>query len=102
MRVCVRVFLPEFFFAWTLSCTSACLRVRVLVFLIEFSFCVDACVFAWTRACLRGRVRVFLPELFFAWTLSCTSVCLRVFLIEFFLAWTCAYLLSCSLSFFLL
>ena len=35
--------------------TSACLRgrvrVRVRVFLNEFFFCVDACVFAWTSAC---------------------------------------------------
>ena len=34
----VRVFLSKFFFAWTLSCTSACFLERVL-------FCVDACVF---------------------------------------------------------
>ena len=52
LRGHVRVFLPEFFFAWTLSCTSACFLERVL-------FCVDVCMFVWTRVCLRGRVHVF-------------------------------------------
>ena len=50
LRVC---FLARvLFFAWTLSCMSACLRVWERVFLVKFFFCVDACVFAWMRACL--------------------------------------------------
>ena len=40
----MHVFLPKFFFAWKLLCTSACFLERVL-------FGVDMCVFAWTPAC---------------------------------------------------
>ena len=32
----MRVFLPEFFFAWTLSCTSACFRACLRVFVRVF------------------------------------------------------------------
>ena len=48
-----------------------------------------ALVFAWTRACFLERVLFFRGR-----------VC--VFLTEFFFSWTRAWLLSCSLSFFLL
>ena len=72
---CYRFFLSRFFFSWTLSWTSACLRGRVRVFLPEFFFRVDAfvyqCVFSWKSSFLRGRVRV------------CVDACMFTFLFIF-------------------
>ena len=45
-----RFFFNEFFFSWTLSCSSACFLEWVL--------------FSWTRACFFGRVHVFLFSFF--------------------------------------
>ena len=68
--VFVCVFLREFFFAWTLSCMSACLRV----FLNEFFY---ACF----RACLRGRVGVFFLECFrfFFYKFPALAIKIRLF-----------------------
>ena len=42
MRVFVRVFLHEFFFAWTLSCVRVLVCVFSCVFYARVLFCVDA------------------------------------------------------------